>query len=326
MTLKMSCALVPDGQSPRYARLAEELGYERAWFYDSPALYADVWTQLCRAAERTSHIGLGTGVMVPSNRHPMTTASAIATLVEAAGADRVAIGVGTGFTSRIAMGQPPLRWRYVEDYVRAVQSLLRGEVVEWDGAQVQMLHSSGVLPPLPINVPVLFAADGPKGQAVARRLGGGVIGTRMPAPGFDCSVVLSLGTVLAEGESTESERVLAAAGHAGGVMLHFLHAAGQLPPDEEEIWLKGYDAVPKECRHLVMHYGHLVHLNDRDAAYVTGSRLAEWGLAMPTEGWAGYFAQIEEGGGTEVAYQPAGPDIPRELEAFAKALARYNGN
>jgi 5,10-methylenetetrahydromethanopterin reductase len=326
MTLTMSCALVPDGDSPLYARLAEELGYERAWFYDSPALYPDVWIQLCRAAERTSRIGLGPGVMVPSNRHPMTTASAIASLVDAAGPDRVVVGAGTGFTSRIAMGQPPLRWSYVENYVRTVQSLLRGEVVDWDGAPVQMLRSPGMLPPLPINVPVLFAADGPKGQSVARKLGDGVIGTRLPVAGFDWSVVLSLGTVLDDGESPESERVLAAAGHAGGVVLHFLHAAGALPPDEEEVWLKGYDAVPDERRHLAMHYGHLVHLNEHDETYVTGTRLAEWGLAMPPEGWAGYLAQIEAGGATEIAYQPAGPDIPRELEAFANVVARHNAN
>ena len=61
----------------------------RAWFYDSPALYTDVWVQLCRAAERTERIALGPGVTVPSLRHPMTTAAAIATLVDLAGAERV---------------------------------------------------------------------------------------------------------------------------------------------------------------------------------------------------------------------------------------------
>ena len=31
------------------------------------------------------------------------------------------------------------------------------------------------------------------------------------------------------------------------------------------------------------------------------------------------LARFEADGATEIAYQPAGPDIPRELEAFAKA-------
>ena len=47
----------------------------RAWLYDSPALYPDVWVALARAAERTSTIGLGPGVLVPFLRHPMTNAA-----------------------------------------------------------------------------------------------------------------------------------------------------------------------------------------------------------------------------------------------------------
>ncbi|MDT7607416.1 MAG: 5,10-methylenetetrahydromethanopterin reductase, partial [Pseudonocardiales bacterium] len=31
-------------------------------------------------------------------------------------------------------------------------------------------------------------------------------------------------------------------------------------------------------------------------------------------------AGLAEQGATEIAYQPAGPDVPRELEAFAKAV------
>ena len=80
MTLTLSCAFATSLQSHEHARIAEDLGYERAFFYDSPALYPDVWVQLCRAAERTSRIGLGPGVLIPSLRHPLVTASAIATL------------------------------------------------------------------------------------------------------------------------------------------------------------------------------------------------------------------------------------------------------
>lgn len=84
MALTLSCAFATSLDSHEHARIAEQLGYTRAWFYDSPALYPDVWVQLCRAADRTSRIGLGPGVLVPHLRHPMTTAAAIATLVSAA--------------------------------------------------------------------------------------------------------------------------------------------------------------------------------------------------------------------------------------------------
>jgi 5,10-methylenetetrahydromethanopterin reductase len=82
---------------------AEELGYARAWCYDSPALYPDVWMTLALAAERTSRIGLGPGVLIPSLRHPMVTAAAIAMLAEQA-PGRVVVGVGSGFSARLAMG------------------------------------------------------------------------------------------------------------------------------------------------------------------------------------------------------------------------------
>jgi 5,10-methylenetetrahydromethanopterin reductase len=72
----------------------------RAFFYDSPALYPDVWVQLCRAAERTTRIGLGPGMLIPSLRRPMTSAAAIATLAGLAGTKRVVVGVGAGFTGR----------------------------------------------------------------------------------------------------------------------------------------------------------------------------------------------------------------------------------
>ena len=52
MAIKISCAFATSLESPEHARFAEDLGYARAWFYDSPALYPDVWVQLCRAADR----------------------------------------------------------------------------------------------------------------------------------------------------------------------------------------------------------------------------------------------------------------------------------
>ena len=60
MSLTLSCAFATSMATPDHVVIAESLGYERAWLYDSPALYPDVWVQLARAAERTSTIGLGT--------------------------------------------------------------------------------------------------------------------------------------------------------------------------------------------------------------------------------------------------------------------------
>src|SRR3979411_839748 len=95
MALALSCAFATSADSHEHVRIAEELGYERAWFYDSPALYPDVWVQVCRGSERTRRIGLGPGVLVPSLRHPMVNAAAIATLVgQAPGRGAGASGAG----------------------------------------------------------------------------------------------------------------------------------------------------------------------------------------------------------------------------------------
>ncbi|MGE3388949.1 MAG: LLM class flavin-dependent oxidoreductase [Gammaproteobacteria bacterium] len=320
MTPKISCAFATSLDSHEHARIAESLGYSRAWFYDSPALYPDVWVQLCRAADRTQRIGLGTGVIVPHLRHPMTTAAAIATLVSAAGQSRVMVGIGSGFTGCVSMGRRPLKWSYVADYIRALRALLHGEEIEWEGGVARMLHWPGFGAARPIDVPFVIAAAGPKGVAVARELGQGVLGAFEPIQGFDWSVVLILGTVLAAGESAGSSRALAAAGHGGSVMFHYMLEHGMLDRiPEGAAWQQAYAQVPARTRHLAMHDGHLVGVNPTDQPYITGDLLSTYGLAADHAAWRDRVQALVAAGATEIAYQPAGPDIPRELAAFAKA-------
>ena len=71
MTIQISCAFPPGPNVVAYARIAEELGYERIWLYDSPALYPDVWVTLAQVAEHTTRIGLGPAVLVPGLRHDL---------------------------------------------------------------------------------------------------------------------------------------------------------------------------------------------------------------------------------------------------------------
>ncbi len=204
MALDLSCAFATSLKSHEHARIAEDLGYKRAWFYDSPALYPDVWVQLCRAAERTQRIGLGPGVLVPSLRHPMVNAAAIATLVSIAGPGRVAIGVGAGFTGRLTMGQRPMKWSDVRQYLRVLRALLRGEEAEWEGGAMRMLHPQGYGASCPIDVPFVIGAAGPKGIAVAHELGDGVFGAGTPIRGFQWeNIVLTFGTLVAEGEDQD---------------------------------------------------------------------------------------------------------------------------
>jgi 5,10-methylenetetrahydromethanopterin reductase len=317
VTLRLSCAFATSLQTHEHTRIAEQLGYERALFYDSPAIYPDVWVQLCRAAERTERIGLGPGVLVPSLRHPMTTASAISTLVSIAGAERVVVAVGTGFTGRFALGQRALPWAYVERYVRTVKALLRGDQVEWEDGLLQMMHSAAGAPQRPINVPFIISAVGPKGTAIAQEIGDGVMGIIEPNPALNRSLVLAIGTVLQDGEHPGSERVIAAAGPACGMMFHGSVEMGADFPNAEK-WRAAYEDVPENARHLALHAGHLTEVNDHDRPFISGDLLVGMGLARSAGQWRDRLAELEAGGASEVVYQPAG-DIPRELEAFAEA-------
>jgi len=323
MTFDLSCAFATSMATPDHVAVAESLGYQRAWLYDSPALYPDVWVMLARCADRTSTIGLGPGVLIPSLRHPMTNAAAIATLVDLAGPDRVAVAVGTGFTGRYTLGQKPLRWAFVADYVRAVQALLRGEVVEWEGAKMQMLHPDGFGASRPIEVPFLLGAAGPKGIATAREVGTGVfMAGADPVPGFATEAFLMFGTVVDGDEDLSSERVMAAAGHGAAVSYHFWFENGRsmddLPSGRQ--WLAAYADIPADERHLAIHDRHLIGVNDRDRAFVTPELLQALGATFSPAELRDRLAAMAAGGMTEIAYQPAGPDIPRELEAFAAAV------
>jgi 5,10-methylenetetrahydromethanopterin reductase len=328
-----SCALPPSADVVDKARIAERLGYRRVWVFESPALHGDLWIALARVAEATERIGLGTGVAIPGLRHPMATASAIASVHELA-PGRLVAAFGTGYTSRILLGQKPVPWAEVTRYVHQVRSLLRGKVVNIDGRPCQMMHLPGFAPGRPIDVPVWIAASGPRGFAAAREFDPpGIVVTGIPPEphrGWAECALLRFGTVLRPGEDHTSPRVAEAAGpgyvstvHA--VWQHAGAAVDALPGGAQ--WRAAVEAERGEHqRHLIAHQGHLTSLTERDRGLVSSV-----GPAILRHGWSGDAASLRERfdragatGITEVVYIPAGSDINGELEAFA-AAANPNG-
>ena len=118
------------------------------------------------------------------------------------------VAIGTGFTGRMALGQPALPWADTRTYIAQVRGLLEGESMVIDGAIVKMIPPDGYLPPRPISVPILVAANGPKGFAVAHELGDGVMSIFGSYPEFEWCALLAFGTVLDPGESPDSDRAL----------------------------------------------------------------------------------------------------------------------
>jgi 5,10-methylenetetrahydromethanopterin reductase len=323
--MKISCAFPPVPETPDHIVLAESLGYTTAWVYDTPALQLDCWMTLALAGVRTENIRLGPGVLIPSLRHPMTTAAAIATLVGLVGIDRVIIGAGTGFTGRRAMGQKPLSWSDFPDMVGDIQALLRGEVVTVDGEPAQMLHWPDQAPARPIEVPWVLGVNGPRGLRAAAAANCGVFTSR-PSPdadyrALDDVILLGFGTILDEDETVQSPRAIKTAGPGVAVAYHaFLE---QKDPRLEgfpnaDRFLELANALPSETRHLDLHAGHLTELNAIDQEVISGDALHITPLTCHAAELPGRLHKLADQGVTEVSFQPMG-DVERELRAFAEA-------
>ena len=324
--MKISAQFATSLQSPAHIAVAEELGYDRAWLFDIPHESPDVWMMLALAAERTATIGLGPGVLVPTLRHPMVNASAAAAL-DALAPGRVAVAFGTGFAGARALGAAPASWSYLRDYVHAFRALLSGARVWWQGTRIQMMHPDGHAPRRPIDIPLLISALGPKGIAVASELADGLFtvnGETRYAAQFAWAALGVHGTVLADGESLDSARVRAAAGPGNALAYHAAYEFGgdvtELPAGD--VWLDTINQTPLQDRHLAVHDQHLVALNRADtAAWAAGSWTAvgQTTLTGTAKEIGHRVSDLAAEGITEIIYQPTGPDITGELEAFHTA-------
>jgi 5,10-methylenetetrahydromethanopterin reductase len=325
--MRISCAFAPIPETPRHIELAEELGYHTAWVYDTPALQVDVWMTLALAAVRTRRITLGPGVLIPSLRHPMVTASAIAHLVSLIGSERVVVGVGTGFTGRRAMGKKPLKWSSMPEAIGTVQALLRGETVVVEGRQVKMLHGAGQAPERPIDVRWVLGVNGPKGLETAVAMDCGAFTSR-PRPGtsyadLPSATLLGFGTVIRDGETISSPRVWETAGASAAVAYHAFLEQGDarldnLPNADKFVELAM--AIPEEIRHLALHEGHLTVMNRIDREVMTPEAAA---AISPLTGTIDQVrtrvGEMQAAGMTEIASQPVG-DIEAELRTMASAM------
>jgi 5,10-methylenetetrahydromethanopterin reductase len=326
--MEIGCMFAATMGTPEHIGVAEGLGYGCAYVYDSPAFLADPWMTLARAAQRTSRVRIGVAAITPCLRHVVANAGAIATLCTLA-PDRVDVVVGSGFTSQLMLGKAPARWAQVEAYVLALKALLRGEDIEWDGAIIGLRHGalSGVR--LPQQPPILIAAHGPKAYAVAQRSADGVVTNlahhtaNTGADDMRDWMIQYFGTVLEEGEPIDAERVIDAAGPAAAFQLHI---GGQGVLSDTPQWAqyeRSMSAFPADRRHLETHRGHLIEVTDLERPLVSAELIRRSTGTGTRQEIRRNLDAIQAQGVKGVLYAPMGPDIPRELAAFAHtALAR----
>src|SRR5215831_11024976 len=204
--MRFGIAIPTDADSWRVVRRAEELGFFRAWFYDTQMLSADPFVAMAAAAIKTTQIRLGTGVLIPSNRIAPVTANAFASLNKLA-PGRIDFGVGTGFTGRRAMGLGAVKLAELEEYIRVVMALLRGETVEAKIERkkrlIRLLNPELGLINTRDPIPLWVAASGPRARALTAKLSAGWIATAGDVEGAVAALADMRGRWRAAGRSAE---------------------------------------------------------------------------------------------------------------------------
>jgi 5,10-methylenetetrahydromethanopterin reductase len=165
-SVKTGLLVTPTATTPELVARAEEFGFDSAWFVDSPLVFGDALVSMAASAARTSTITLATGVTNPVLRSAPVLAASLASL-NALAPGRIAMGIGTGFTSTGALGLPAATLATLRRFVGEVRTMLRGEVAEVLLPDGQSRHAGFINPSLPWvdvehPVPVYVAAAGPK--------------------------------------------------------------------------------------------------------------------------------------------------------------------
>jgi G6PDH family F420-dependent oxidoreductase len=172
----------------RYARMAEDGGFTFALISDHYHPWIDrqgqspfVWSVLGGIAEATTRLRVGTGVTCPTVRiHPAVVAQAAATTA-AMMPGRFFLGVGTGENlNEHIVGQrwpaTDVRQAMLEEAIEVLRLLWKGGEQDHHGRFYTVENARiYTLPDTP--PPIMIAVGGPKGAALAARLGDGLVGT-----------------------------------------------------------------------------------------------------------------------------------------------------
>jgi 5,10-methylenetetrahydromethanopterin reductase len=336
--MRFAIAIPTDADSWRVVRRAEELGFSRAWFYDTQMLSADPFVAMAAAALKTTKIRLGTGVLIPSNRIAPVTANAFASLNKLA-PGRIDFGVGTGFTGRRAMGLGAVKLKDMEEYVRAVMALLRDQTieVEIEGKRrlIRLLNPELGLINTRDPIGLYVAASGPRARRLTARLGAGWINTTADVAGGVAAleemrglwaeaghprealdaVVLTGGVVLEEHEPADSARAVAQAGPRAAMLLHRAADAALmgLPtiaaiPEQVAETVAGYVELargfrPQGAHYLENHRGHLMFVKPEERPFVTADLIRLTTFAATEKQLKDRIDALAAAGYTEIAIQ-----------------------
>jgi 5,10-methylenetetrahydromethanopterin reductase len=172
----------------RYARLAEEAGFEAVWQAES-RLVREATIPLAAFAAVTDRIKLGSGVVSMWVRNPAFLAATFSTLDDLA-PGRVILGIGAWWdplASKVGVSRErPLR--AMREVVETVRALLAGETVTFKGEFVQLddveldyVHQARAAK----AVPIVIGATGDQMLRLAGEIADGVLLNYLVSPSYN---------------------------------------------------------------------------------------------------------------------------------------------
>jgi 5,10-methylenetetrahydromethanopterin reductase len=148
------------------AAFAESRRFDFVGIADSQSIFRELYSTLALCAARTSTIMLGPTTTNPVSRHPVVTASAVATIDEISGG-RAFLCIGTGNSALYNLSLKPSKLADFHAAVDRINNALNGAIPA-DGRAVDLKWAKR-------RYPVLVAAAGPKAMTVAAHAADGVV-------------------------------------------------------------------------------------------------------------------------------------------------------
>jgi 5,10-methylenetetrahydromethanopterin reductase len=164
----------PIAELPEFARRVETLGYDELWVAEDCFAHGGI-AAAATALAVTSRLAVGIGLLPAAVRNPAVLAMELSSLAQLApGRVTVAMGHGVESWMRQISARPADRVAALDEIVRTLAELLRGQTVTRSGSFVAIadvrLDDSPKVPPA-----VLVGSTGPRGIAVARDRADGLL-------------------------------------------------------------------------------------------------------------------------------------------------------
>lgn len=159
----------------RLAKLAEDLGYGTFWVPEDP-FYRGPFTSMATIAAHTTNMRVGSIVINPRIRHPVSIAMEMSALDDYS-EGRAILGLSPGAMwlnqLNIASQKQPLTT--LRESIDIIQPLIRGETVHHESDLFTVSDVTLTIPPHRPNIPLYMGVRGPKSLQLCGERGDGLL-------------------------------------------------------------------------------------------------------------------------------------------------------